>query len=155
MATTIPEPDAGSLRATTRLVKLDRAECLRLLASTNIGRLAVNVPGWPLVIRPVNYVFDDRTRSVVFRSARGSKLTALLLSQRATFEVDGVDASDEIGWSVIVQGAAEEVTNAAELTRLRRRSGLRSWAPGDLPHWLRIATTVVSGRRIEHAPAGG
>jgi len=37
------------------------------------------------VIRPATYVFDERTRSVVFRSARGSKLTALLLSDRATF----------------------------------------------------------------------
>jgi len=71
--------------STTELVELDRDECLRLLASTEVGRLAVNVPGWPPVIRPATYVFDERTRSVVFRSARGSKLTALLLSDRATF----------------------------------------------------------------------
>ena len=138
---------------TTQLVELDRDECLRLLASTEVGRLAVNVPNWPPVIRPVTYVFDESTRSVIFRSARGSKLTALLLSDRATFEIDGIEPSDEIGWSVIVQGRVEEVTNSAELARLSR-SGLRPWVPGDLPHWMRIGTTVVSGRRIRRVAIG-
>jgi nitroimidazol reductase NimA-like FMN-containing flavoprotein (pyridoxamine 5'-phosphate oxidase superfamily) len=141
------------LKVTTELVELDREECLRLLASTRIGRLGANVSGWPPVIRPVTYAFDDATRSVIFRSARGSKLTALLLSERATFEIDGIEPSDETGWSVIVQGRVEEVTNSAELTRLSRL-GLRPWVPGELPHWMRIGTTVVSGRRIRRVPAG-
>ena len=38
------------------------------------------------VIRPVNFIFDARTQSVIFRSARGGKLTALLLTQRADTE---------------------------------------------------------------------
>jgi nitroimidazol reductase NimA-like FMN-containing flavoprotein (pyridoxamine 5'-phosphate oxidase superfamily) len=131
----------------TELAELDRDECLRLLGSTQVGRIAVNAPGWPPVIRPVTYLYDERTRSVIFRSGRGSKLTALLLSQRAAFEVDGVEPAGDIAWSVIVQGRVEEVTNAAELSRLQR-SALRPWVPGDLPHWMRISTTVVSGRRI-------
>jgi len=129
----------------TEMVELDREESLRLLASCRVGRIAINAPGWPPVIRPVNFVFDARTRSVVFRSARGGKLTALLLTHRAAFEVDGT--SDDCAWSVIVQGRIEEVTNAAELARLGRLE-LRTWVPGDLPHWLRLATTAVSGRRI-------
>src|SRR4051812_17083714 len=136
--------------APTSLVELDREESLRLLAACRLGRIAVNAPGWPPLIRPVNFVFDDRTQSVVFRSARGSKLTALLLTQRAAFEVDGV--TDGAGWSVIVQGRVEQVTNVAELSRLARR-GLDPWMPGDLPHWLRLATTVVTGRRIGRSPA--
>jgi uncharacterized protein len=84
---------------------------------------------------------------VVFRSAQGSKFTASLLSGQAAFEIDGVEPEDETGWSVIVVGAVEEITNAAEVTRLERL-GLRPWAPGAKPHWLRIRSTVVSGRRI-------
>src|SRR4051794_1940377 len=135
--------------APTELAELGREESLRLLAACRLGRIAVNAPGWPPVIRPVNFVFDARTRSVVFRSARGTKLTALLLTQRAAFEVDGI--SDGAAWSVIIQGQVEEVTNAAELVRLNR-IGLRTFMPGQLPHWMRIGTTVVSGRRIGQAP---
>jgi len=64
--------------STTQLVELDRDQCLRLLAEANLGRLAVNAPGWPPVIRPVNYVFDESSQSVVFRSAQGSKFSALV-----------------------------------------------------------------------------
>src|SRR3954471_22569191 len=120
--------------APTELAELGREESLRLLAACRLGRIAVIAPGWPPVIRPVNFVFDERTQSVVFRSARGSKLTALLLTQRAAFEVDGVTGG--AGGGGIVQGRVEEVTTAAELGRLAG-SGLEPWMPGDLPHWLR------------------
>ena len=140
--------DAGSDRdPATQIVELDHGECLRLLTATSLGRLAVNVEGWPPVIRPVNYVFDERSQSVVFRSARGSKLTALLLSTEAAFEIDGIEADAAAGWSVIVIGTSEEVTQTAEIHRLEQL-GLRPLAPGDKPHWLRIRATVVSGRRI-------
>jgi nitroimidazol reductase NimA-like FMN-containing flavoprotein (pyridoxamine 5'-phosphate oxidase superfamily) len=134
---------------TNRLVELEREDCLRFLAATKLGRLAVSPPDWrsPPVIRPVNYVFDPSSQSIVFRSARGSKFTALVLSGQAAFEIDGIEPSDETGWSVIVQGATEEITSVAELERLEQL-GLRPWAPGDKPHWVRIRTNVVSGRRI-------
>ena len=46
-----------------------------------------------------------------------------------------------------VQGPVEEVTNTAETSRFAQL-GLQPWAPGDKPHWIRIRTTVVTGRRI-------
>src|SRR3954451_9502458 len=113
--------------APTELAELGREESLRLLAACRLGRIAVNAPGWPPVIRPVNFVFDERTQSVVFRSARGSKLTALLLTQRDAVEVDRV--TDGAGWSVIVQGRVAEITNAAELGRLALY-GLDPWMHG-------------------------
>jgi nitroimidazol reductase NimA-like FMN-containing flavoprotein (pyridoxamine 5'-phosphate oxidase superfamily) len=83
----------------------------------------------------------------VFRSARGSKLTALTLSAQASFEIDDFDAAGRSGWSVIVTGVAEEVTAPIEVDRLEQL-GLSSLAPGPDPHWIRIHTMVVSGRRI-------
>ncbi len=133
------------------LMEFERDECLRLLTETSLGRVAVNLPGWPPVIRPVNYLFDRSSQSIVFRSARGSKFTALVRSGEAAFEIDGSDPSTETGWSVIVTGATEEVSNAAEIQRLDGL-GLRPWAPGDKPLWIRIRTRVVSGRRI--TPSG-
>jgi uncharacterized protein len=140
------EVDAAAER-TTHVEELDRDECRRLLSATNLGRLAVNAQGWPPVIRPVNYVFDQSSQSVVFRSARGSKFTALVLSGQAAFEIDSIDPDGRIGWSVIVNGVAEEITSAADVQRLEQL-GLRPMAPGDKPHWIRIRSTVVSGRRI-------
>jgi nitroimidazol reductase NimA-like FMN-containing flavoprotein (pyridoxamine 5'-phosphate oxidase superfamily) len=138
---------AAASAVPSRLLELDRDECLRLLASARLGRLAVNAPDWAPVIRPVNYVFDPSSQSVVFRTARGSKFTALVLSGQAAFEIDGADPAEETGWSVIVIGVAEEVTSVAEVARIEQL-GLRPWAPGEKPHVLRIRTTVVSGRRI-------
>jgi nitroimidazol reductase NimA-like FMN-containing flavoprotein (pyridoxamine 5'-phosphate oxidase superfamily) len=140
---------AGPSRRANQFVELEREECLRLLAETTLGRLAISPPGWPPppIIRPVNYVFDPASQSVVFRSTEGSKLRALLLSSDAAFEIDGADLAAELGWSVIVQGPAEEITRPADLTHVEAL-GLRPWAPAQMPHWLRIRTTVVSGRQL-------
>jgi uncharacterized protein len=134
---------------TAGLLELERDECIDLLVSSRIGRLAVSPPDWrtPPVIRPVTYVFDRGSQSVVFRTARGSKFTALLLSGQAAFEIDGVDPVSQTGWSVIVQGPVEEVKNDADLHRIERL-GLSPWAPGEMPHWIRLRATLVSGRRI-------
>jgi nitroimidazol reductase NimA-like FMN-containing flavoprotein (pyridoxamine 5'-phosphate oxidase superfamily) len=131
------------------LVELGRDECLELLVQSAFGRLAVSPPDWrtPPVIRPITYVFDRSSQSIVFRTARGSKFTAMLLSGQAAFEIDGVEPAARTGWSVIVQGPIEEIKNAAELQRLERL-GLDPWAPGEKPHWIRLRATVVSGRRI-------
>jgi nitroimidazol reductase NimA-like FMN-containing flavoprotein (pyridoxamine 5'-phosphate oxidase superfamily) len=132
----------------TEMLELARPECLRLLATTSIGRVVVSVPGWDHpVIRPVNYLFDESSQSVLLRSAMGSKLHALLRSARAAFEIDGIDHAGDIGWSVIITGVCEEVTAAAELRRVAAL-GLEPWAPGTNGRWIRIRTNVISGRRI-------
>ena len=108
--------------------ELDRAECVRLLAGATLGRIAVAVPNWSFpVIRPVNFVFDESMNAVVFRSMRGSKLTALLLSHAAAFEVDGADELAKEGWSVIVAGRVEEIERR---DRLGTRRTLGSGAMG-------------------------
>jgi nitroimidazol reductase NimA-like FMN-containing flavoprotein (pyridoxamine 5'-phosphate oxidase superfamily) len=130
------------------MVDLDRSECLRLLAATEIGRVAVSVTDWPQpMIRPVSYIFDEASQSVLIRSAPGSKLHALLRSSKAAFEIDGTDPARRIGWSVIILGVSEEITNPAELGRIGAL-GLDPWAPGHKGHWIRIRANTISGRRI-------
>jgi nitroimidazol reductase NimA-like FMN-containing flavoprotein (pyridoxamine 5'-phosphate oxidase superfamily) len=105
------------------------------------------------IIRPLNYVFDPRSQSVVFRTAEGSKLHGLLRAREAAFEIDGIDAGGRTGWSVVILGVAEEVTNTSELRRLEKL-GLEVWAPGPRTHWVRIRARTVSGRRIASVAAG-
>jgi nitroimidazol reductase NimA-like FMN-containing flavoprotein (pyridoxamine 5'-phosphate oxidase superfamily) len=130
------------------MLELTREDCLRLLATTELGRIVITVAGWEQpVIRPVNYVFDESSQSVLVRSAPGSKLYAVLRSARATFEIDGSDPAERTGWSVIISGVSEEITNPAELRRIDGL-GLEPWAPGHQGRWIRIRANTVSGRRI-------
>jgi nitroimidazol reductase NimA-like FMN-containing flavoprotein (pyridoxamine 5'-phosphate oxidase superfamily) len=129
----------------SEMVILPRDECLRLLASHSFGRLAVAMDA--PVIRPVNYLFDEPSQSVVFRTATGSKFHALLMAANAAFEIDGIDPGSRTGWSVIIVGMTEEITNPSEVRRLDAL-GLEPWAPGRKPRWMRIRAWTVSGRRI-------
>jgi hypothetical protein len=127
---------------------LDEDECFELMASMEVGRLAVVSGGVPLIF-PVNYAVVDGT--VVIRTAPGTKLTAAGRNQ-VTIEADEIDPATHTGWSVVVRGRAEEITNfdPAEVQGLRHIA-LNPWA-GDKPVWLRIVPAVVTGRRLRAGP---
>ena len=74
--------------------ELDAAECLRLVAGQQIGRVAYNSRSGPMVL-PVNYrLFED---SIVFRTAQGSAMDEDLTTGIAdaeyliAFEIDKLD----------------------------------------------------------------
>jgi uncharacterized protein len=136
------------------VAELSRDECLRLLGAAAIGRVVVvtGLSHMP-VIRPVNYVFDEVSQSVVFRCAEGTKLSTLLQAARAWFEVDEIDAASRSGWSVIVSGVTEPVTQRHEINRLERLA-LHSWIASPGSRWIRIRARVVSGRRVQGSVPG-
>jgi nitroimidazol reductase NimA-like FMN-containing flavoprotein (pyridoxamine 5'-phosphate oxidase superfamily) len=138
-----------TIDARTGLEIIDPDECRRLLASDDVGRLAIVDGGTPLVF-PVNYVLDGD--AVVFRTAPGTKLASGPRGSVA-FEVDEVDRARHTGWSVLVVGHLEEVTHFDAAT-LERVSALpvEPWSGGDKPHWMRLVPRRVTGRRIA-APA--
>lgn len=144
--------ERGDRGASQSVAELGRDECLDLLATGTIGRVVVTIgpSGWP-VIRPVNYVFDAVSQSVVFRSAEGTKLYALLHSMSAAFEVDDIDVETRSGWSIIIEGVTEPVRDAMEVRRLGRLP-LHSWLAGPEARLIRIRARTVSGRRIAAAP---
>ena len=144
---TVARAAAGTTRAAGELLELSRAECLRLLGSCHFGRLGLTTDQSTPIIRPLNYLFDEPSQSVVFRTAPGTKLSGLLRSTQAAFEIDGIDPTDHTGWSVIIIGATEEITGTNEIRRLEN-AGLDAWAPGDRTRWVRIRARTISGRRI-------
>ncbi len=89
----------------------------------------------------------------MFRTARGSKFHALLRSTHAAFEIDGTDPDTRTGWSIIIVGVTEEVTNVIDVNHFDNL-GLEPWALRDKPHWVRIRPWTVSGRRIVLATHG-
>lgn len=143
-----PTADSARFRRpTSEMLELSREECLQLLASHSFGRLGVSMGNRAPVIRPVNYLFDRASQSVVFRTAEGSKFHALLRAAEAAFEIDGIDEDSRTGWSVVIRGIADELRDWSIVRRLDRL-GLEPWAPGPKPHWMHIRAWTVSGRRI-------
>jgi len=131
----------------TGLEELDHDECLRLIAGSALGRLAVVVEDRPLVF-PVNFALDGG--SVVLRTDDGTKLLAAR-DGFVAFECDDIDRTYHTGWSVIVTGRAEEVNDPSERRRLERLP-LGPWCQVPKPVWLRIRPHTITGRRI---PAPG
>ena len=146
-----PQAPSEGEDLTIEMRDLPREECLRLLASHSIGRVAVSMGERAPVVRPVNYLFDEPSQSVVFRTGVGSGFHALLRSAEATFEIDGIEEYARTGWSVVMSGVADEVTNPDEISRLDGLD-LASWAPGHKAHWMRIRVLTVSGRSIVLPP---
>jgi uncharacterized protein len=128
----------------TGIEVLDRAECVRLLETQSVGRLAVVDEGSPVIL-PVNYVIDDD--HVVFRTAEGTKLDAAARQGPVAFEIDQTDPVYHTGWSVVVRGSAEVATDDVLLARLRALP-LRPWSTHEKSNWVRIRLVHVTGRRI-------
>jgi uncharacterized protein len=126
------------------LEELSRAECVRLLATVAIGRICYTRQALPAV-EPVNFAVHDG--AIVIRTAAGGKLAAATRHAVVAFEADDLDLVLRSGWSVTVVGRCEEATDAEDIARLDKL-GLKSWAPGDRNHFIRIVPAILTGRRL-------
>jgi hypothetical protein len=138
-------PGVGRAAGTPHLTELSEQECRRLLSTHGVGRLAIPTGGAPVVV-PVNYsVLDD---AIVFRTRQDS-VPAQGLDQEVAFEVDRVDDALSQGWSILVRGRAEAVTDPDAVRRLAEQAYSDPWAGGVRDLWIRIGLAVVTGRRID------
>jgi uncharacterized protein len=131
---------------TTEIEILSEEECLELLRSHHVGRIAFDDHGQPLIF-PVNYTADDR--AVVFRTAPGVKLAEARMS-RVAFEIDEVDMASGTAWSVMVKGVAYEITDALDgLSERLRQLVVDPMAPGERRNWVAVMRDEISGRRFQ------
>jgi uncharacterized protein len=120
-------------------------ECLERLRSAPLGRVAFVDTGEPVVF-PVNHAIDGV--DVVFRTSWGSKLEVAESSGVVAYEVDEYDASSESGWSVVVKGTAQLVSETVDTDRYDQL-GLRSWVDiKGLGFWVRIRPVEITGREV-------
>lgn len=140
---------AAKRHASDHVEELTVAESERLLKTSDVGRVAAVLDGHPEIF-PVNYAFDQGI--VVFRLAAGEALERAS-STRVAFEVDRLDPSKGVAWSVLVKGTAEDITNAIdELSEDLRRLVVRPYAPGQHNEWTAIYAREISGRRFKLRP---
>lgn len=143
-----PVADCGD-QSDRELRILSRQECLEFLGLQRLGRLAFTAGGRAKIF-PVNYLFDGN--GVVVRTGPGFKLTKAPM-QNVAFEIDAAAADGAWGWSVVVEGACFNVTNALdELSTKERELPAHAWAPGEREKWLRIDLARISGRAFGVLP---
>ena len=128
----------------TVLEDLDAGECLRLLATQGIGRVAFIVDGEPTVL-PVNFTLVEDV--VVFRTAAGSAFDVLVRDAEVAFEVDQADPAYHSGWSVIGRGRAEGLEQMMPVDALEQLT-LRPWGLVAAPGWIGVRLREITGRRI-------
>jgi hypothetical protein len=137
----------SSISVVNAMEVLPEDKCLELLGCHSVGRIAVVRGNQPLIF-PVNYILEGRI--VVFRTDPGTKLT-WATHGRVAFEIDSTDLFYREGWSVLVQGIGEVITDAPDTwSEFIWARALVPWAGGAKDYWVAIASPVFSGRRITH-----
>ena len=137
------------------LEELDHAECMRLVAGQNVGRLAY-VGRYDLTILPVNYRVAGGV--ILFRTAEDSRTGEDLRTgianadYRVAFEVDQLDETAREGWSVLIQGPAHHLDSVADRAAAQQAE-VEPWPRGEKEHFIRITPERVTGRRIRRGLA--
>jgi nitroimidazol reductase NimA-like FMN-containing flavoprotein (pyridoxamine 5'-phosphate oxidase superfamily) len=132
-------------RRPAELHELNRETCFALLASQHVGRLVI--PGGKGFVAPVNYLVVGE--SLVFRSDAGSH-AASADGHTMMFEVDALNEEHHAGWSVVIRGRLQDVTDSAA-TDVDLRERLEPWAPGPKDRWLRVNVDEMTGRWLRGA----
>lgn len=117
-------------------------ECWALLSSVTLGRLVTCVDTAPDIF-PVNFVIQRRT--VLLRTAEGTKLSAVAVNPRVAFEADSHDAAQ--GWSVVVKGIAHAVQGSIDVAEAERAQ-VMPWTATVKQRYVRIIPSSITGRRF-------
>ena len=127
------------------VTELAEEHCWEFLQRSSVGRLAVSVQDRPAIF-PVNFSCDGHT--ILFRTSAGAKLSDLQANEFVAFEADEHTSRQSL--SVIVEGRAHQLTEAAEIS-VADRASLPMWIPVAVPVYVRITPISVRGRRFTHS----
>jgi Pyridoxamine 5'-phosphate oxidase len=128
-----------------QLEALTREESLRLLASTSLGRVVFTHFALP-AIRPVNHMVEGD--KIIIRTHLGAVIASAVdgTGTVVAYEADMIGPDDHLGWSVIVVGRANRVTDPGEIARYQL--ALRPWVSGDMDEVIVITADMVDGFRL-------
>jgi nitroimidazol reductase NimA-like FMN-containing flavoprotein (pyridoxamine 5'-phosphate oxidase superfamily) len=125
---------------------LTQSECIRLLETHSLGRLAWQAADSQQV-RPINYAF--RSGAVYFRTSPAGILSELVRPTDVALEVDDLDQHKRTGWSVIVYGRARAVAAPMEVLEQSEIHNLVPWAPGVRDLFIQITPSRITGRLLQ------
>ena len=131
--------------AEAMLDQLSTETCIDLLRMHFIGRIAVIVDQYPVVL-PVNYRFvenGDRPL-ILIRTRPGNVIDRA--GMNVAFEIDSIDPSHCTGWSVLVRGELSHVDDAA-IEGIEEHFDPQPWI-GGRDAWLMVKPVQITGRRL-------
>jgi len=128
------------------VAELTDEECWERLSANSLGRLATAVAGNPHIFPEHSYA-DGKT--LLIRTAPGTKLLELTIHHDVAFEVDGY--TDDEAWSVIVKGVAEQLEHQSEIDEADRQP-LVPWIPTLKYRYVRITPLTITGRHFRREP---
>ncbi len=131
-----------------RLEPLSLEACLAYLRTTSVGRIATVTDGYPVVL-PVNYRLVETLGLtwIALRTRPGNTIDRA--SERAAFEIDGIDPARHRGWSVLVRGTLLPVDPDA--AGFRERFDSAPWLGAERDAWLVIEPFSITGRELHPA----
>jgi nitroimidazol reductase NimA-like FMN-containing flavoprotein (pyridoxamine 5'-phosphate oxidase superfamily) len=124
---------------------LGREQCLDLLESNHLGRVAWQAADLPQIL-PVTYAMHQG--SVYFRTTPDGILSELAQPTRVALEVDELDQQTRSGWSIVLQGRTSAVSEPDALANLWAADSLVPWAGGNRTLFICIRPDRVSGRVV-------
>jgi len=125
---------------------LSEDESWGLLSTVSLGRLVTILGGQPEIF-PVNFVTQRRT--VLFRTAQGTKLFSAVMNNQVAFEADDHTLAE--GWSVIVKGTAHVLSANADILDAEE-APLVPWTATLKPFYVRVIAMEITGRRFKFGP---
>jgi uncharacterized protein len=129
-------------------ITMGTEECWEFLRRHEFGRLAHHLAD-EVHIAPVNYAVDHDPatgrRSLLFRTAEGSKLLGIVMNPDVAFEVDEIVG--ERATSIVLRGRARRLEEDEE--HRADNLPLRSWVATAKWNVVEVEVTEISGRRFE------
>lgn len=126
-----------------RITELSEQECWAFLRGCSFGRLAYRMADEVNIV-PINAAVDgDR---VLFRTAEGSKLLGVHLSDGVAFETDEV--GPDTATSVVARGPARVLGTSAEQAVAEARLPA-TWTEGWKGTFVAIQVEQITGRRFQ------
>lgn len=125
---------------------LSEAECLALLTTGTVGRVAFLVDE-EIHLIPLNYALVDG--ELYFRTDSRSVLHALAEGREdVAFGIDYHDDVSPTGWNVTVKGATRRVEDTHLHARVMATPRLRPWAGGTRSEVIHLFRRSIEGRRV-------
>ena len=132
------------------LEELSEQVCLGLLHGTVVGRIAVVVEHFPVVV-PVNYrMVELGGAPAIVLCTRAGNVIDSGATKVAVLQIDGIDPTRHCGWSVLARGLLHHL-DAKVVAALREQLEPLSWVTEGRDSWLAIEELHITGRRFRAA----
>jgi nitroimidazol reductase NimA-like FMN-containing flavoprotein (pyridoxamine 5'-phosphate oxidase superfamily) len=135
-------PDSDD-RSERRFDAIGPRQCLELIASQHVGRVAWQAADLPQIL-PVTYTMHDG--SAYFRTSPHGILAELARPTSVAFEVEELDQQTRSGWCIVLHGLASAVSEPDGVADLWATDSLVPWASENRTLFIRIRPERVSGR---------